>query len=384
MANILIVTWNFPPTTGGIENLIGDIYINLSKYHDVSVITAGKPDEESDSNVIRLRARNVSIFLIKAFFLTLKVHLERKFDLLLSGSLLINPITVFVGMLTRTPRITMSYGLDIIYPNPFYQFVMRTTINRNNAVAVISENSRKLAIKHGLAPQKAVMLHPGVPDKLLQGLESSQDPASVRDKYGIGDRPCIVSVGRLTKRKGILPFVRECFPRILESIPECVLLIVGEDPTEALVHKEGELAQIKDAVKKLGIDENVIFAGHVDDGQLMNVYVSADLFVFPVIEIPNDIEGFGMVAIEAALVEKPAVATEVGGIPDAVENGVSGILVKPGDYEAFAEAVIDLLTDDDRRISLGRSARERVLDRFTWNTLIQKWNSMIETILFRD
>ena len=383
MASILIVTWNFPPTTGGIENLIGDIYINLSKYHDVTVITAGNPDEESDSNVIRLRARNVSIFLVKAFFLTLGIQLKRKFDLLLSGSLLINPITVFVGMLTQTPRITMSYGLDIIYPNPFYQFVMRATMNRSNAVVVISENSRKLAIEHGLAPQKAEMLHPGVPDKLLQGLNSSQDPASVRNKYGIGGRPCILSVGRLTKRKGILPFVRECFPKILESIPECVLLVVGEDPTEALVYKEGELTQIKQAVKTMGLDDSVVFAGRVDDDQLLSVYGSADLFIFPVIEIPNDIEGFGMVAIEAALVETPAVATEVGGIPDAVENGVSGIIVKPGDYDAFAKAVIDLLTDNSKRISLGGFARERVMTRFTWKTLIHEWNSIIESVLHR-
>ncbi len=381
MAKILIITWNFPPTIGGIENLIGDIYSNLSQYHQVKVITTGAQRDEKDENIVRIKTKNVGIFMIKAFITAIRMHLNQSYNLLLAGSLLISPITIIIGILSRTPRISMSYGLDIIYPNFLYQKLIASTINRNQAVIVISEHSKNLLIQRGLSKRKVEVIYPGVSEKFIKGQKKIPEPQLLRREFGIDKLPCLVSVGRLTKRKGILRFVRECLPRILKEFPDCILIIVGDDPKQALVHREGELDKIKQAVKELSLEESVLFKGQVDDSELMKIYNAADIFIFPVIDLPNDVEGFGMVAIEAAVFGKPSVASRIGGIPDAVEDKVSGFLVPPGDTVTFADAITELIRNEELREKMGSDAQDRVMRQFTWPVLVQNWNALIENIL---
>lgn len=381
MAKILIITWNFPPTVGGIENLIAEIHTTLKKQHDVTVITAGVHPGEDEPGVVRVPSSNVLLFMFKSFFVSLKLLVREKYDLILAGSLLINPIAIVCGAIYRTPVISMSYGLDIIYSNPLYQLFIRSVWNRAMAIVAISENSRELLLERGVKPDKPFLIHPGLSRKFVERIDEATSPEKIREEYGIGRRPCLVSVGRLTKRKGIYPFVTECMPRILENVPDCVLLIVGDDPSQALVHKEGEMSLVREAVIEKGLEDHVIFSGKISDADLMGVYGAGDLFVFPVIEVPNDVEGFGMVAIEAAVFGKPSVASRIGGIPDAVEDGVAGILVEPGDYDAFARSVVRLLKDDGLRTELGHRAKARTLSQFNWDVLGERWDNLIENVL---
>ena len=380
MAKILIITWNFPPTIGGIENLISEIHTTLKQRHDVTVITSGSHKREDESGVLQVKSGNVLLFMFKSFFVSLKLLVKGKYDLILAGSLLINPVAVVCGVITRTPVISMSYGLDIIYSHPLYQLFIRSAWNRDRAIVAISENSRKLLLERGVKPEIPFLIHPGLSRKFVEKIGGATPAGEIRKKYGIGSRPCLVSVGRLTKRKGIYPFVTRCVPKILESVPECVLLIVGDDPSQALVHREGEMSLVRKVVKDKGLENNVIFAGKINDADLMGVYGAGDLFIFPVIEVPNDVEGFGMVAIEAAVFGKPSVASRIGGIPDAVEDGVAGILVEPGDYHAFAEVVVKLLKDCSLRERLGEQARMRVNDRFSWDKLALLWDELITKV----
>ena len=91
----------------------------------------------------------------------------------------------------------------------------------------------------------------------------------------------------------------------------------------------------------------------------MKLYQCCDVVVLPALASAEDVEGFGMVLLEAAAVGKPVVATRVGGIPDAVAGGESGILVEPGDYRELSRSIVGLLTDDERRSSLGKFAKTR-------------------------
>jgi phosphatidylinositol alpha-1,6-mannosyltransferase len=153
-------------------------------------------------------------------------------------------------------------------------------------------------------------------------------------------RPLLLSVGRLSARKGLREFVTHALPRIVAEQPQTMLLIVGDAPNQAL-HAEAQTPQsIQAAADAAGVGEHLKFLGTITDyEELGSIYRLADVHVFPVREIPGDPEGFGMVAVEAAAYGLPTVAFATGGVVDAVAEGESGHVVEPENYSAFVDAV---------------------------------------------
>jgi phosphatidylinositol alpha-1,6-mannosyltransferase len=150
----------------------------------------------------------------------------------------------------------------------------------------------------------------------------------------------LLSVGRLSARKGLREFVAQALPRVVEARPDAMLLIVGDVPSQAL-HAEAQTpASIQVVADAAGVGQHVLFLGKVSDDELAAIYKAAGVHVFPVRDTPGDPEGFGMVAVEAAAHGLPTVAFATGGVVDAVADGQSGYLVPSGDYTAFADAVL--------------------------------------------
>jgi phosphatidylinositol alpha-1,6-mannosyltransferase len=162
-------------------------------------------------------------------------------------------------------------------------------------------------------------------------------------------------------RKGLAEFVANSLPLLVADDQEWLLLIAGSEPVNALNrHKESVLDRIHDAVATHNLEEQVRLLGHVDDDLLASLYTAADVFVFPLIESPGDVEGFGMVAIEAAAHGTPTVAFDCGGVGDAVVDGTNGALVTGGDYGRFAEAVREVAAADLRQTS------NEFAQKFSW------------------
>ena len=184
------------------------------------------------------------------------------------------------------------------------------------------------------------MLHPGT---AVPGHDEEAGRA-FRAETGLTDQPLLLSVGRLTPRKGLAEFVRGVLPRIVAERPGTTLLVIGADARDALTHRTGsEQARIERAAQEAGVETAIRWMPPCDDATLARAYQAADVHVFPVRETPGDVEGFGMVAIEAAAHGTPTVAYAVGGVPDAVVEGRSGTLVSAGDEAAFARAVVELI-----------------------------------------
>ncbi|HET8898959.1 MAG TPA: glycosyltransferase [Rhodanobacteraceae bacterium] len=176
-----------------------------------------------------------------------------------------------------------------------------------------------------------------------------------RQRHQLGNRPVLLSVGRLSTRKGLREFVTRALPRIVAAQPETRLLIIGDAPTQALHAKAQTPAAIQAAADAAGVGANLLFLGKVRDAELEQAYCAADVHVFPIRAIPGDPEGFGMVAVEAAAHGVPTVAFACGGVVDAVADGQSGYLVPPDDYTAFADRVLLVL---DAGPDLGSSSRD--------------------------
>ncbi|MEO8161742.1 MAG: glycosyltransferase family 4 protein, partial [Arenimonas sp.] len=164
------------------------------------------------------------------------------------------------------------------------------------------------------------------------------------ERLGLGARPVLLSVGRLTRRKGLVEFVRAALPAIVATHPEALLVVIGEEATDALHTAAGsERERIEAAATAAGLSANLRFAGRCSAAELTQAYQAAQVHVFPVLEQVGDVEGFGMVALESAAHGLRTVAFAVGGVPDAIDPGRSGTLVPSGDYAGFAGAVLELL-----------------------------------------
>jgi len=226
-------------------------------------------------------------------------------------------------------------------PSLIYQWLWLPFIRRCDVALVNSSHTAQLSTSRGVPSAKLYVLHPGTDVPILD-VEAA---AGFRDRYNIGERRMLLSVGRLTQRKGLVEFVANAFPAILASFPDTLLVVIGDEATDALHARSGsERNRITESARRAGVEQSLRFLGRCDESTLRAAYQAADLHIFPVLELPGDVEGFGMVALESAAHGLPTVAFAVGGVPDAVKDGYTGTLIEPGNYVDLGHAVINQLT----------------------------------------
>jgi glycosyltransferase involved in cell wall biosynthesis len=180
--------------------------------------------------------------------------------------------------------------------------------------------------------------------------------------------PLVGIIGELTPKKGHHYFL-EAAAQVLKEIPETKFLIVGSDPPRRGCGKE-----IKSLAKKLGLAEKVIFLGYQEE--IRDILISLSLLV----HCPRW-EGFGRVLVEAMACGKPVVATRVGGIPEIVEDKVTGLLVSAENPEALAKAIIALLQDKEKACRLGMAGRKRAEKMFDIEESVKKTEKVYENLL---
>ena len=204
-------------------------------------------------------------------------------------------------------------------------------------------------------------------------LATAGSGTSVLEKYNI-TQPYIFTLSRLIPRKGV-DLIIQALPYVDISMQKDMqFVIAGSGP---------ELENLQTRAKELGIDGRVKFLGHVPDEDLPALYSHAKVFALTPRRDAEDIEGFGIVYLEAAACGVPAVGTLVGGIPEAVIHNQTGVLVQPDNPRAIAEALTALLKEENKRKALGEAAKKRAYDEFRWSKRILLVKGMIEAILAR-
>ena len=336
MKKILLLTPDYPPNRGGVANYLWNIYSRLPR-ESVVVLS------EKLSGKIWPR-------WLPAYFEAVKTIRAEKIESVHISHIL--PMGYVVWMIKKVfgiPYVVYLHGMDILLAQKSWWKKMwaKKILLEADLVIANSEFTRKEAQK--IVDRKIEIVYP-CPN-------ISASPEITHDKTNI-----ILSVGRLVARKGFDKVI-EAMPKVLREIPEAKYFIVGGGP---------DAERLKSLTKNLQLDDKVIFYDNVVDGQLPDLYRQCDIFVMPCRQIGADVEGFGIVYLEAALFGKPSVAGRSGGVPEAVLDGKTGIVVNPDNVDEIAAAIIKLLKDDNFRRQLGEAAKNRVQNEFTWEKQIEK------------
>lgn len=340
--NVLFVSRKYPPMVGGMEAL---------SYH----LTTGFPEPRTIISLGRSQ-KHLVWFLPYAL---LRVALTAfRYDVVHLGDPLLAVVGIVPRFIFRRPVVVTVHGLDLTYASRLYQWYLRHFLRASSYVA-ISEATRAIAAARGLSPLTVVPV--GVPEKLFR-LE--RNPIADRQLSEIRrGRVVLLTVGRLVKRKGVAWFVRNVLPH-LEDV---LYVVVGEGE---------DREDIERAIFETNASSRVLLLGSIPEQRLFDLFRSSDVFVMPNIAVDGDVEGFGIVAIEAAASGLPLVASDLQGIKDAVSNGENGILVPPEDAAAFASAASRLISDSQARAKLGEQARDVTRRLYGWPSIVARYETL--------
>lgn len=201
-----------------------------------------------------------------------------------------------------------------------------------------------------------------------------RDRGALRERWGVGDRPLLLTVARLVGHKGQDVAIR-ALPLVRERVPEARYVIVGEGPDET---------KLRQLAAECGVADAVVFAGAISDDEIAEAYATADVYVGLSREAGGkQAEGFGISFVEAAASGTPSVAGDSGGVRSAVRAGETGVLVDPDDAGAAAAAIADLLLDGTRRETMGRAGRVAVERYYNWDRVARETRALAREVAGR-
>lgn len=344
MRDKLLITIDYPPNVGGVARYL-DSYV---RKHNVDVLC---PRAARQTSIFK--EPDIQIFRKKLLWrwwpkwLPLLfwgiVYLRKYKEIIISHILPAG----YLAFLSGKPYIVILHGLDILNANKseWKRFWTKRILNKASHIVVNSKATGELLRTIFSDLYNFEIEHPRI--KPLP--KADENP---KETYGLDNKKVILSLGRLVQRKGQEKILK-LMPRILQEAPEAVFVIAGDGP------KREELEAM---ARVLGIEDKVKFLGWVKDSELPNIYKMCDVFVMPVLPSKDNWEGFGIVCLEAAYFCRPCVVSNVGGLPEAVEDNRTGFVVR--DDEELGTRIIELLKDENLRYALGDEGRARVEEKF--------------------
>ncbi|QDS88332.1 GDP-mannose-dependent alpha-(1-6)-phosphatidylinositol monomannoside mannosyltransferase [Rosistilla ulvae] len=273
------------------------------------------------------------------------------------------------SMRTGTPYHCYAHGEELnlqgsedggVMASRQHRWMARKVLCRAQGMIANSENTRRILTEQWNVPAgKITVLNPGVD---TQTFCPSVRNLSVRYALGWNDAPVVLTVGRLQKRKGHDQMIR-ALPEILSAIPKLKYAIAGDGEERQALHA---------LAAETGVSTSICWHPKVSDSSLLQMYQQCDLFALPNRQIGSDVEGFGMVLLEAAACGKATIAGRSGGTYEAIEDGVTGRLVDARSPHEIASATVQLLQDSTVKDSMGRAGRQRAKREFDWSVLANR------------
>ncbi|MEK7500465.1 MAG: glycosyltransferase family 4 protein, partial [Patescibacteria group bacterium] len=308
-------------------------------------------------------------------------------DIIICGKALVEGrIALLLKKKFGIPFTICTYGMEIATWSRTARVKkqLEKVIHHADAVLHINNKTKQELLALGAPEEKLHVLYPGIDAEKLSVMNNPDD---VLKKYGITP-PYIICVARLVKRKGIDDLIQAFAKITVIPAPEpesrqstawipgqarddkLSLVIIGDGPERKTLEK---------LAKK--INANVVFLGKISDEDIRALYSKATLFALTPKELPGDYEGFGIVYLEAGFFGLPVVGTKTGGVAQAIEDGTTGLLAEPGNTLSIQNTLQKMLSEPTLATQYGKAGKERVMHEFTWDTIINRLDIIIQNIL---
>ncbi|MEK7189353.1 MAG: glycosyltransferase family 4 protein [Patescibacteria group bacterium] len=349
LPKILLVTLEFPPQIGGV-----------SRYYD-GLIKNWKEE-------IKVMRANLKWPLwphwLPLIWRVGKMVKKEKIAMLWVGQALpIGYIALWIKWRKKIPYVVFTHGMDILVPQTsrWKKYWLTKILSNTELVVANSQFTRGELLKLGVEKGRIVVVYPCPTPVTLIGKEMA-DISSANTVEKI-----ILSVCRLVKRKG-LDKVIEVMPRLLKRAPDLKYVIIGNGP---------EKVALQTQITESGLSGSVNILANVSDEGLQEWYNKCTVFVLPCRQIGADVEGLGMVFLEASLAGKPIVVGNSGGAPETVHHGYSGFVVDAEEPEELYQSLLKILTDEPFAKRLGVYGRDWVGRKFQWEREVEKLKNVL-------
>jgi phosphatidylinositol alpha-1,6-mannosyltransferase len=384
--NILFYTKEFPPEVGGIETYTYNVAKRFHQFgHNVVVVVRHMDgDEEFDRQqsfeVVRLRKpfRPASVYRLYTFLRVPWLIRKYKADCVyLPYWFRFSSVVSHLNRLLGLKYFVTCYGEEVAFAHRRRHHSHTRLLKgfkRAERIFSISEHTKKLLCDLGIDEAKISVVRPGI--DISNGKLEPAARENLNRMFNLRGKTVAITVSRLVKKKGHDNVLR-ALSVVRERHPEVLYLIIGEGEEEQ---------NLRSLARELGVGDRVIFMGRVDDDTLRACYAACDFLIMTTREVNETArtEGFGIVYLEANLFSKPVIAGRVGGVHDAVVDGVTGILVDPCDVADISRAMDTLLSDPELRKRLGENGRRRALDEFSWDTAARRIEELMLAELTPD
>ncbi|GHD97955.1 glycosyltransferase family 4 protein [Streptomyces alanosinicus] len=380
MHKTLIVTNDFPPRPGGIQAFLHNMALRLDPGRLVVYASTWKRGREGalataafDAEQPFMVVRDRTTMLLPTPQATRRAAgLLREHGCTSVWFGAAAPLGLMAPALRRAGAerlVATTHGHEAGWAQlPAARQLLRRIGESTDTITYLGEYTRS-RIATALTPAAAgrmVQLPPGVDEKTFHPGSGGDE---VRARLGLTDRPVVVCVSRLVPRKGQDTLI-QAMPRILAAEPDTVLLVVGGGPYER---------DLRRMAAETGVGDSVRFTGAVPWSELPAHYGAGDVFAMPCRTRRGglDVEGLGIVYLEASATGLPVVAGDSGGAPDAVLDGETGWVVRGGEPAEAAERIVALLADPALRHRMGERGRRWVEDRWRWDLLAENLKDLL-------
>ncbi|MBU6254782.1 MAG: glycosyltransferase family 4 protein [Actinomycetales bacterium] len=373
---VLFVTNDFGPRAGGIETFV----IGLIERRPVgsTIVYTSAQEGSADYDAQWLRTYGVVVIRDRAKILlpTPRVALNlariiKEQDIKVAAFGAAAPLALLSASMKRAgviKTVALTHGHEVWWAKVFpFTWLIRRIGSTVDTLTYLGEFTQR-AISHSLSAQASkamVKIAPGIDVDHFTPVDSTQ----LRKELSLEGKKVIVSVGRLVHRKGQDHLI-ESMPQILKSVPDAHLLIVGTGPY---------LTHLSKLVARNKLENHVSFIGRIQYAELPRFICAGDIFVMPSRSrlAGLEVEGLGIVYLEASSCGLPVIAGSSGGAPDAVLDGVTGFVVNGTDNEQIAQTAIELLNNPEKARAMGAAGRQWIIDNWRWEIWSARFNELL-------
>ncbi len=367
---VLYISHLHPPPNALLENMGGmqrvsmQLVYELTQHPDVQIWPVTLETSWKYAGI------NTTWFLMRLWGELPVLIRQWKPHVVLFSSMVTAGLGMWLKKVSDVPLVTINHGQDVILPVSAYQKLVPKIFASLDGVISVSDATRRACLERGLDPEKGTVIPNGFPGNAVAGaMEQEEGRRRLQNLLDLdfNNLPILLTVGRLVRRKGHEWFIREVLPKLHNKVH---YLVIGDGQ---------ERAAIRQAADESSCPERIHLLGRQPDEVLKAAYAAAEVFVMPNIPVPGDMEGFGIVLLEANLAGTPAVASDIEGIRDVVFDDENGYRVPVQDSGLFAEKIDYILLN--KKHGLGERARTFVQMKFDWKSVAQQYIDYLRLVI---